>query len=166
MITFTLIAARSKNNIIGYNNKIPWHLPEDIEFFKKNTMGSPIIMGRKTYESIGRPLKGRLNIVVTRNINKKISECKIASSIDDAFNIALLGCKKNKEIFLIGGAEIYKLGIHKVNKIKITEIAANFHGDSMFPLINLNIWKKNHHITMMAKKPNNFLFSFVTYIRK
>src|SRR3990167_205188 len=102
MIT-SLIAAISKNNVIGKNNKLPWHLPADLKHFKNITMGKPIIMGRKTFESIGKPLPGRQNIIITHNKNYRATGCDVFSSIDDALNAV----KHQSEVMIIGGANLY-----------------------------------------------------------
>src|SRR3990167_8007223 len=115
MIT-SLIAAISKNNVIGKKNKLPWHLPADLQHFKKMTMGKPIIMGRKTFESIGRPLPQRDNIVVTRQTNFKATGCIVAHSLDEA----LARLKEREEVFIIGGAELYKEGLFIAENLYLT----------------------------------------------
>src|SRR5690348_9829216 len=109
MTTLTILVARARNGVIGRDNQLPWHLPEDLAFFKRTTMGAPIIMGRKTHESIGRPLPGRRNIVVTRDATRRFEGCETASGMREALALAAAGGAA--EAFLIGGTELYKAGI-------------------------------------------------------
>lgn len=143
-----IIVAMANNNVIGLNNKMPWHIPEDLKYFKDLTMGFPVIMGRKTYESIGSPLKGRKNIIIT---SKKINgNVEVVNSIEDALEIAE---KTGKEkCFIIGGASIYKQTIDLADNLYVTEILKDFSGDTFFPAINKKIWKKS--ISSEEKKDN------------
>ena len=136
MISF--IVAMDKNNVIGKDNQLPWHLPQDLRFFKKVTMGHPIVMGRKTHESIGRALPGRENIILTRDQHYIAEGCTVIHSIEELERIAE---QKNDELFVIGGAEIFKELMSKVKKLYITYIDEEFEGDTFFPEINENEWK-------------------------
>ena len=111
MTLLSLIVAMDDNRLIGSNNALPWHLPADLAFFKRTTMGKPIVMGRKTYESIGKPLPGRRNIVVTRNRNYRAPGCDIVAGVDEAMSV----CKPAPEIMLIGGASLYLQSIERAN---------------------------------------------------
>jgi dihydrofolate reductase len=139
MTTLTIIVARARNGVIGRNNQLPWHLPEDLAFFKRTTMGAPIIMGRKTHESIGRPLPGRRNIVVTRDAARRFEGCETAASIEQA--LALVAESDTPEAFLIGGTQLYAEGIRFADKLVITEIDADFEGDATFPAPDPARWE-------------------------
>lgn len=129
MTLLTLIVARARNGVIGRDNTLPWRLPEDLAHFKRTTMGAPIVMGRKTYESIGRPLPGRRNIVVTRSAKLALPGCEIAHSLEDAQRL----CIGVEQIFLIGGAQLYADALPSADRLIVTEIDADFEGDAHFP---------------------------------
>jgi dihydrofolate reductase len=131
----SLIVAMSQNNVIGDKNKLLWNLKEDLRRFKEITTGHPIIMGRKTYESIGKPLPNRKNIIITRS-DINIDGCIVVHSIEEAINMF----PNDEEIFIIGGAEIYKQTIGKVDKMYLTVILEDYEGDAFFPYINFNMW--------------------------
>lgn len=137
MQSLSLIVAHAKNNVIGINNALPWHLPEDLKRFRALTMGHHIIMGRKTYESLGRLLPGRTTIIVTRNKDYKVADALIAHSLQ----AALLLAAGDAEPFVIGGAEMYVEGLKHANKLYITEVQADFTGDAFFPNIS-NVWQE------------------------
>jgi dihydrofolate reductase len=163
MTTLTLIVARARNGVIGRDNQLPWRLPEDLAFFKRTTMGAPIVMGRKTHESIGRVLPGRRNIVVTRDAKKRFPGCDTVTSLDAA--LALAAQDQAPEAFLIGGAQLYVEGIEKAQKLIVTEIAADFEGDATFPAPDPRHWRERSRDTHRANPPNEFDFAFVTYER-
>ena len=123
-----LIAAVSDNGVIGKNNQLPWHLPADLQYFKKITLGHPIIMGRKNYESIGRALSGRKNIILTRNKDFSAENIFVANSLKEAFEIA-----KPDDCFVIGGAEIYREALPFCDKLYITKVHATIEGDTFMP---------------------------------
>ncbi len=160
MTTLSLIVAFANNQVIGINNTLPWHLPEDLKRFRALTMGHHIIMGRKTYESLGRLLPGRTTVIVTRNKDFKIDGALIAHSLQAALALAA----GDAEPFVIGGAEFYKEGIELATKLYITEVHADFAGDAFFPQIDLDEWslteKKDHLST------NGLQYSDLIYIRK
>lgn len=133
-MTLSIIVAMSKNSVIGKDNKIPWRLSEDLKRFKQITMGHPIVMGRKTYSSIGKPLLGRENIVITRDPNCSIEGVRMVHNLDEAIK----GYKPDEEIFVIGGAEIYKLALPQADKIYLTRIEKEFEGDVSFPSVDWN----------------------------
>lgn len=134
-----LIAARARNGVIGLDNRMPWHLPEDLAYFKRVTLGKPVVMGRKTFESIGRPLPGRLNIVVTRNPDWQAVGVQVAHSLDAA--LALAAAAAPEEIMLIGGAELYRQALPQADVLYLTEIDAEFAGDAFFPEVDLARWR-------------------------
>ena len=125
----SLLVAHDKNRVIGYENKMPWHLPGDLQYFKEMTMGKPIIMGRKTFESIGRPLPGRRNIVITRNKQYNSDGIETVSSLDEA----LMLTKNDEEVMIIGGEQIFRLALPLANRLYITKINEEFNGDTFFP---------------------------------
>lgn len=141
----SLIVAHSKNHVIGNKGDIPWHLPEDLKRFKKLTDGHAIIMGRKTFESIGRPLPNRRNIVITRSDTYSHSGIEVAQSLDEALELA----RDDSEIFVIGGGEIYKQALTKANKVYATILDTEIEGDTYFPRLNLDDWAltnlEKHH---------------------
>jgi dihydrofolate reductase len=161
----SLIFARDKNNLIGNKNSLPWHIPDDLKHFKAITMGNDVVMGRKTYESIGKPLPNRKNWVLT---GKKSSESFNLNFIND-YKIILEqnNIFPEKEFFIIGGAEIYKLFLPHANKMYVTEIDDFFGGDTYFPDYNhyeWNLTSKKHH--KLLTKDDIFEFYFCEYIRK
>jgi dihydrofolate reductase len=126
----SLIVAYDENRVMGYNNKMPWHLPGDLAYFKKTTMGKPMIMGRKTFESIGKALPGRTNIVITRDTNYKAEGIVVAHSFEEALEIAE---KEEKEIMVIGGEQIFRLALPIADILYVTKIQHAFQGDTFFP---------------------------------
>ena len=135
------IVAVAKNNVIGesVSNKIPWYLPEDLKWFKKQTLGHAVIMGRKCFESIGRPLPKRTNIVVTRDVFYLAQGCEIVHSIAEALQLA--ENEGEQEVFIIGGGEIYKQSLHFFDKIILTEVDIDTEGDIYFPVLNNDDWQ-------------------------
>lgn len=138
MQTISIIVAMAHQRVIGIHNTLPWHLPEDLKRFRALTMGHHIIMGRKTYESLGRLLPGRTTVIVTRNKAYKVEGALIANGLDEA--IAL--CKDENEVFVIGGAELYQDALNVANKLYITEIDLAVKGDAFFPKIDLTDWQE------------------------
>ena len=160
MKPLSLIVAHAKNNVIGINNTLPWHLPEDLKRFRALTTGHHIIMGRKTYESLGRLLPGRTTVIVTRNKHYHVEDALIAHSLQTALSLAI----GDAEPFLIGGAELYKEGLKHATKLYVTEVQAEFTGDAFFETIDLNVWQlseKNDHVST-----NGLQYSDLIYIRK
>lgn len=160
MTLLTLIVAKARNGVIGRDNTLPWRLPEDLAHFKRTTMGAPIVMGRKTWESIGRPLPGRRNIVVSRNRDLRIEGCEVANSLEEAQRL----CVGVEQIFLIGGAQLYAEALPSADRLVVTEIDADVEGDAEFPPIDARRWvaikREPHH-----SEANGFDFAFVTYER-
>ena len=150
------------NRLIGKNNALPWHLPADLAFFKQTTMGKPIIMGRKTFTSIGKALPGRKNIVVTRDSSFKAPDCEIAASIDHAITLA----EESAEVMLIGGASLYQQTIERADIIYLTLIHHAFDGDTWFPEIDKKTWNLVSRDDFDANENNRFSYSFVKYSRE
>jgi dihydrofolate reductase len=159
MQALSLIVAYAKNNVIGYYNTLPWHLPEDLKRFRALTMGHHIIMGRKTYQSLGRLLPGRTTVIVTRNKSYQVEGALIAGSLEAALSM----CKGDAEPFLIGGAEVYQVGLKLANKLYITEIDAEFTGDAFFETIDHTTWRETERTQHTSE--NGLRFSYVEYQR-
>lgn len=143
-----IIVARSRNGIIGKDGKLPWYLPEDLKFFKEKTMGFPVIMGRKTWESIGKPLKGREKVVLTKNPSYEVKNAIKVSSLEEALTLF------TGDIFIIGGATLYKQALPLANKVWITEIDKDFEGDATFEALNKEwklIWEEKHQSSLPFK---------------
>ena len=157
----SLIVAMAKNRVIGVDNQLPWHLPADLKHFRTLTMGHPIIMGRKTFDSIGRVLPGRRNIVVTRNRNYRFDAVEIVHSLDEALEI----CRDENEAFVIGGAHLYKDAMHRVNRIYATEVHAEVKGDVFFPAIDPSRWQETGRVAHRADSHNAYAWDFVIYDR-
>jgi dihydrofolate reductase len=159
-----IIVAISDNNVIGKDNALLWHLSGDLQFFKRTTTGHHIIMGRKTFESLGkRLLPNRTSIVITRNNEYQVPEGGIvATSIDDA----IAKVQNETEAFFIGGEQIYKSAINVVDTLYITRVHHNFEGDAFFPEIDTNIWEKVSEEKHQADEKNEYDYTFVEYRRK
>jgi dihydrofolate reductase len=154
----SLIAALAKNRVIGANGTLPWRLPEDLKRFKALTMGHPIIMGRKTFESIGRPLPGRQNIVVTRNADFAAAGCAVVKSPE----AALAACDNAEEAFVIGGAELYRAFLDTADRMILTEIEQVVEGDAYFPEFERSQWRETAREPVAGAALPCF---FVTYER-
>ena len=153
-----VITARSTNNCIGKNGTMPWHIPEELKYFQRLTTGNTVIMGRKTYEAIGHPLKDRFNIIVSSTINIHTNECITVSSLDEALHAA----KKNKDIFIIGGAQLYEEAIPLVDVMYITEINQFIEdGDTFFPSFDESQFDKT-----INKTCTDSLCTYTVYTRK
>jgi len=139
-IPLALIVAQSLNRVIGVNNTLPWHLPEDLKYFKATTMGKPIIMGRKTYDSIGRPLPGRTNIVVTRQADWLADGVKVVRTLEDA--LAVASAEEPAEIMVIGGAQIYELMLPVADRVYLTQVYSEIEGDAWFPAMSASQWQQ------------------------
>ena len=164
----SLIAAIGKNNAIGVGGKLPWNLPADMKYFRETTKGHPVIMGRKTFESISHPLPNRQNIVITRDKNYKAEGIEIVHSLEEALALFPRGTLgKDTEIFVIGGSEIYKQAIEKADKLYITHIDKIFpETDTYFPIIDDTTWKKEKSEKYSKNDLNKYNMEFVEYIRK
>ncbi|MDG1804794.1 dihydrofolate reductase [Flavicella sp.] len=158
----TIIAAIAENNALGKDNDLIWHLPADLIRFRKTTTGHHIIMGRNTYESIGKPLPNRTTVIITRNKDYQAEGCIVVNSISEALEIA----KSDKSPFIIGGAQIYKEAIQFVDQLDITEVHHEFEADVFFPIIDKTIWEETKRETFKPDEKNKYSYSFVSYRRK
>ncbi|GLB57871.1 dihydrofolate reductase [Cytobacillus sp. NCCP-133] len=159
----SLMWAMDENRVIGKDNKLPWHLPEDLKFFKRTTMGHPIAMGRKTWDSIGRPLPGRENIVITRNKSFSCDGCTILNSIEE---LRKYSGDKEEEIFIIGGAEIFKAILPSADRLYLTMIYDQFEGDTFFPELDIGNWELISKEKGIKDETNPFDYEFLIYKRK
>jgi dihydrofolate reductase len=156
----SIIVAMSSNRVIGVNNSLPWHLSEDLKHFKTLTTGHTIIMGRKTYESIGKPLPNRRNIVISRNLNAFYGGIEVVHSLEDAFSTS----SNDDEVFIIGGSNIYEQSLHLAEHLYITEIKKAFEGDAFFPEIDKSLWTESTRETHISS--DGLEFSFVRLQKK
>lgn len=159
----SMIVAMAKNHIIGKDNKMPWHLPDDLKYFKVQTLNKPVIMGRKTFESLGsRPLPNRPNLVISRNPNYLAFGAEVFSSVE----AAIASQNDAVEIMLIGGAQIYTQWIDRVDQLLITEVDLNPEGDAFFPPIDYQAWREvsRQHHAVDEKHP--YSFDFVCYQKR
>lgn len=162
-----LIWAMSRNRTIGRNNALPWHLPEDLKYFKRVTMGKPIIMGRKTWESIGRPLPGRSNIVITRDPSYRAEGVKLVRTLEEAISLAESIALKDgaDEAVVIGGEQIYALALPHAQRLYMTQVHAEVEGDAFFPQFDLTQWNELGRDDFSAAGPNPYDYSFVVLER-
>lgn len=160
----SLIVAAAENNAIGKNNQLLWHLPNDLKFFKNTTWGMPVIMGRKTFESVNKPLPGRFNIVITRQTGWKADGVVTAVDLTDALKKAAeTNCK---EFFIIGGGEIYKQGFEIAVKIYLTRVHTAVEADTFFPPIDEDKWQQISIQEFPADEKHQYAYSFQTWIKK
>ncbi|VAW86488.1 Dihydrofolate reductase [hydrothermal vent metagenome] len=158
MPIISIIAAMDNNRLIGSDNQLPWYLPADLKYFKKVTTGKPILMGRKTYESIGKPLPGRINIIVTKNKQYSAPGCEVAHSIEHALCIA----ENHPEIMIIGGASFYQHMLPKAQRLYLTQIQGNnFTGDAYFPEWNESEWYEVGRENHQPDEKNKYVYSFI-----
>lgn len=161
MTTISLIAAMAKNRVIGINNTLPWHLPADFRHFKRVTMGKPILMGRKTYESIGHPLPGRTNIVITGNSDYRAEGCEVVNSINEALSLT----SDEAEVMVIGGASFYQQTLPIAQRIYLTIIHHEFEGDAHFVEFDDSEWHEVERIDFDPDEQNRYPYSFITLKR-
>ena len=161
MNKLSIIVAISENNAIGKDNQLLWHLPADLKHFKEITTGHTIIMGRKTYDSIGKPLPNRRSIVITRNVNLVISGVEVVDSLANAIEL----CNHDDEAFIIGGAEIYQQSLPYATHIYLTQVHETFEADAFFPVLAPNEWKELDSRTYSADEKNNVAYTFSTLER-
>ena len=163
-MTISLVVAAAENNSIGKNNQLLWHLPNDLKFFKNTTWGMPVIMGRKTFEAVNKPLPGRFNIVITRQSDWQADGVIVAADLEDALQKAAeTNCK---EIFIIGGGEIYLQAFDKAQKIYLTRVHANIEGDTFFPVIDESKWVLTTNQDFGTDEKHAFAYSFQTWEAK
>lgn len=167
MIKLAVIVAASENGVIGRNNSLPWHLPEDLQYFKRVTMGKPIVMGRKTFESIGRPLPGRENIVISRSETYCATGVNVVKSLDAALVLAesVAQAKGAKELMVIGGAEIYAAAIPRADVLYLTKIHAQIEGDAHLSAIDWAQWQEVSCERHFAANAVQHDYSFMVYER-
>ena len=157
----TIIAAIGEDNALGKDNDLIWHLPADLQRFKKVTSGHYILMGRNTFESIGKPLPNRTTVIITRNKAYEQAGCIVVNALEEAIKVA----QNEDEVFVIGGAQIYKYAIENnlVDKLDITQVHQKFEADVYFPKIDLTVWKEVSRASFEADEKNNYPYSFVSY---
>jgi len=153
----SIVVAMAANRVIGNNNRLPWHLPADLKHFKQTTMGKPILMGRKTWESIGRALPGRTNIVITRDENYAAPGCVVVHSIEAAMQAA----QQQDEVMVIGGAEFYRQVLPRADTIYLTRIHQDFEGDAFFPELDEAGWQEVARVDCDADDRNPYAYSFI-----
>ncbi len=158
----SIIVAIAENNVIGKDNDLIWKLPRDMRHFKETTTGHYIIMGRKTFESNGRPLPNRTNVIITRDLNYKAEGCVVVHSLEDALQEA----KNDPEAFIIGGGVIYDLAMPLVDRIYLTKIHHSFEGDTFFPDLNMNEWNIIDQRDFEPDEKNDYSFTILTLDRK
>jgi dihydrofolate reductase len=157
-----LVVAVDNNNVIGKDNKLIWHLPADLKMFKELTMGAPIVMGRKTFESIGKPLPGRTTVIITRNPEYKVEGCIVALSLKEG--LSMVG--KEPKVYVIGGGEIFKEAMPLADKLYLTRIHHSFEGDVYFPEVDMNQWEEESRQDFEPDEKNAFSYSFFCYRKK
>jgi dihydrofolate reductase len=153
----SIIVAMDQNRVIGNNDSLPWHISADLKNFKKITMGKPIVMGRKTHESIGRPLPGRENIIITRDKTYQAEGCTVLNNIDEIFE----HCKDVEEVMITGGSEIYKHTLDQAIRLYLTEVHTEVEGDTFFPEFNQSEWNEISREAFKADEKNDFDYSFI-----
>ena len=157
----TIIAAMARNLAIGFNGEMPWHLPGELKHFKETTMGKPIVMGRKTWESIGRPLPGRQNIVVTRNQSFQASGCDVAGSLDQAVRIA-----SGEEVMIIGGGQLYAQALPFSDRMILTLVDCDPEADTWFPEWKNSEWRQISLRSESADERNPYAYQVIEWVRK
>ncbi len=157
----TIIAAVADNNALGKDNQLIWYLPSDLKRFKKVTSNHHVIMGRKTYESLGKPLPNRTNIIISRNTNYKAEGCVVVNSLQEAIDAA----KEDENPYILGGAEIYQQAILIADKLDITFVHQQFEADAFFPEIDNTVWKETSREGFKSDEKNIYDYSFVTFER-
>jgi dihydrofolate reductase len=166
-MTISMIAALTRNRLIGVNNGLPWHLPDDMKYFMQTTKGHHVIMGRKNYDSIPekfRPLPNRTNIVVSRQANLQLPQCEVVHSLKEGLDLARNA--DESETFIIGGSAIYQLGMPVADRLYLTEIQAELSGDTYFPEFDKKQWSEVSRTPHASDARHAYGFEFVIYERK
>lgn len=163
-LTVTMIAAMAHNHVIGINNELPWRLPAEMAHFRRSTIGKAVLMGRKTFQSLGRPLKDRRNIVLTRNPEWSAEGCEAVHTVEEALSL-LDGQAEAEELVVIGGEEVYKQFLAYADKLLLTEVDAVVEGDAYFPDFNDKEWKLVSEESYESDEKNSYSFRICTYLR-
>jgi len=158
-MSLAIIVAMARNRTIGVNNTLPWRCPEDLKHFKSLTMGHHLIMGRKTFDSIGKPLPGRITVVISRDRNLKLEGCTVVNSLPEA----IASCARDTQTFVVGGADIYKQTINLADTLYITEMQKNVSGDAVFPEFDKSAWCEVSREIRKQEVPEPMEYHFVTY---
>lgn len=168
VVPLALIAAMSRNRVIGVDNKLPWYLPEDLQFFKRMTQGKPLVMGRKTFESIGRALPGRLNIVVTRDPAFEAPGVRVCHDLASAFDLADHQALIDgvEEIMIMGGAQIYEQALPWASRLYLTEVDIEIEGDARFPEWDEAEWRETQRVPGHQRQEGQPDYAFVEYVRR
>lgn len=153
----SIIAAMADNRVIGIENSLPWNLPADMKWFRQQTMNKPVLMGRKTFDSIGKPLPNRRNIVISRDTALVIEGCDVVGTIDEALQL----CADVEEVMIIGGASFYEQMLPRAKRLYLTLVHADIEGDAWFPELDFNQWQEKQRIDHHADEVNGFDYSFV-----
>ncbi|UOE77940.1 dihydrofolate reductase [Parageobacillus thermoglucosidasius] len=157
------IFAMDQNRVIGKDNRLPWHLPADLAYFKKVTMGHAVIMGRKTFQSLGRSLPGRENVIVTRDRSFQVEGCTVLHSLEEVCQFAV---KRGDEVFIIGGAELFQATLPVADRLYITKIEASFPGDTFYPDFDEAQWQLVSYTKGIKDEKNPYDYAFIVYERK
>lgn len=166
-LRLALIVAKASNDVIGRGNALPWYLPNDLKYFKQVTLGKPIIMGRRTWESLKRPLPGRTNIVITRQAGYEAAGAKVVPGLEQALTLAesVAFIEGRDEVVVIGGAQIYQQALPRTDRIYLTEVHADIEGDTHFPALDVSQWREIAREDFSAEGANPYDYSFVVYDR-
>ena len=166
-MNLAIIVAVAHKGVIGRDNRMPWHLPNDLKYFKRLTLGKPVIMGRKTFESIGKPLPGRANIVITRQQGWCADGVEAVHNLDDAISLAEVLTHSNgaDEAMIIGGAQLYNESLIRANRLYLTEVAGDFDGDTYFPVIDQKEWRELLREEQIADDDNLYDHTFLVFER-
>lgn len=164
-VKLAIVVAKAENGVIGKDNALPWHLPEDLKYFKRVTMGRPIVMGRLTFESIGRPLPGRANIVITRQADWQANGVQVAHSLEQAVALAEKSERPDEWVMVIGGANLYKQALPNCDRLYLTQVHAEVDGDAFFPSLVDSEWEETDHESYQRDEKNPYDYSFLTLDR-
>lgn len=156
-MSINLIVAMARNRVIGIGNKMPWKLPADFAWFKRHTLGHPVVMGRKTFESIGKPLPGRRNLVISRNRDWRADGCEVFHTLD----AALASCTPNEQVFVIGGATLYNEVLPHADRVYLTEVDVTVDGDTVFPALTAGQWHERSREHHPADEKNAYAMDWV-----
>jgi dihydrofolate reductase len=167
-VHLAIIVAAARNGVIGRGNALPWHLPGDLQYFKRVTMGKPVLMGRKTFESIGRPLPGRTNVVISRNPDFSADGVKVVASLDQAVELATEIARIDgvDELVVIGGEQIYREALPRARRLYLTEVHADIEGDAVLPPVRWEEWREVSRERHAAGGANPYDYSFVVFERR